>query len=424
MKDIRQVSKGTRRAVQLAATLLTTLLLIVVLAAVTAMRPAASQFSPATPPGPGNQAVTTTIFPFGYYGLEWPEVQNTGFSPRVYIDSGMKPADITPVLDLAQSAGVQVFQYLPPGALSLPLPLLRDQWVAPATAYPASVLAGFYPAEEPSINEIPAMVDLLNLVHETDPLARPVVTYLGFFNVSNIQSFQDTVDVDLLGAYPTFKGFPQALMTGVTHSGRQALWPAGKRFFAVPETFGPILAHPQGPLLLRNNVFQAAIGGAEGFIFFESSGFDPSRYPAFRAELDRLHDQFVGSGNLGSVLLSPDPPQVVSHTILSGPTDPIILDQFEFLRAYERIQYHLEVYQGQAYLLAANIGDAALSVEFRHLPSQAATLHVLFEDRTLPLTNAAFRDTFEPFQVHVYRMPARLPEPVQFLPVISKPAGP
>ncbi|RME40410.1 MAG: hypothetical protein D6796_17230, partial [Caldilineae bacterium] len=37
---------------------------------------------------PAGQAVTATVFPFGYYGLEEP-VENGGFSPRVYIDSAM-----------------------------------------------------------------------------------------------------------------------------------------------------------------------------------------------------------------------------------------------------------------------------------------------------------------------------------------------
>ena len=357
----------------------------------------------------GDQIITTTVFPFGYYGLEWPEVQNSGFTPRVHIDSGMKPEDIPEVMELAASGGVRVYQYIPPGVLSLPLTESRDQWVEPAVSYPAEVMAGFYVAEEPAESGVPAMMDLLNLAHETDPLERPVVTYLGYANISNIEKFADTVDIDLIGAYPVYKGYPQGVMTGMMDSGRRALWPAGKRFYAVPETFGPVLEHPNGPSLLRNNVYQGVIGGAEGVIFYESSGFDGALYPAFRAELDRLREEFVGSGDIGAVVLSPDPSQVVTHTVLAGPTDLIEFDMFEYTRWYERLQYSLEVYQGDVYLLAANIAEDPLTVEFHHLPSDAASVEVLFEERNLALTAGVFQDTFQAYEVHVYRAAGALP---------------
>ena len=371
--------------------------------------------------GSAGRSTSEPEFPFGYYGLEAPEVQNTGFSPRVYIDSGMAPENIPDVLDLAQSAGIGVYQYIPAGVLSLPLTELRDQWIEPAVNYPAEVMTGFYPSEEPGVNEIPAMIDLLNLVHETDPQGRPVVTYLGYFNISNINKFRDTVDINLLGAYPVFKGYPQALMTGVMDSGRQVLWPVGKRFYAVPETFGPILDHPDGPLLLRNNVYQGVIGGAEGIIFYQESGFDGGQYPEFRAELDQLREEFVGSGRLGAAVLSPDPPQVVTHTLVAGPTDPVELDMFEYLRWYERMQYRLEIYQGEAYLLAANIGEEPLEVAFEVFPSQASSVEVLFEERNLPLTTGSFQDAFGPYTVHVYKGLANFYLlNVLFLPTIRK----
>jgi len=376
----------------------------------------AAYVSDVSQPTPMTQSITTTIFPFGYYGIEVP-VENNQFSPRVHIDSSMGPENIANVLNLAEAGGVQVYQYLPAGVLSLPLMDLRDNWVAPAISFSPEVMVGFYPAEEPGESEIPAMVDLLNLVHETDPLGRPVVTYLGYSSISNIRRFMETVDIDLLGAYPTFKGYPQGFMTGVMDSGRQALWPVGKRFYGVPETFGPILEDPDGPMLLRNNVYQAVIGGAEGIIFYNDTGFDGVTYPAFQAELDELREEFVGSGNLGAVVLSPDPPQVVSHSVLSGPVDPIELDMFEFTRKYERMQYHLEVYEGEAYLLATNIGGDALGVEFQNFPSVATNVEVLFEGHSLPLTAGSFQDTFAPYDVHIYKA---VVDPAELAPLIKQ----
>ena len=364
----------------------------------------------AWPPGSAAQMATVNAFPFGYFGVEEPVVQNPGFSPRVYIDSTMRLEAIPEVMSLAASGGIQVYQYIPAGVLSLPLTELRDKWIEPAVSYGPEVMAGFYPSEEPGTAEIGKMKDLLNLVHESDPLGRPVVTYLGYYDPEDIRPFLDTVDVNLMGAYPVYKGYPQAVMTGIADSGRQAMWPVGKEFYAAPETFGPILSHPQGPLLVRNNIYQAVIGGAAGIICYEGSGFDAARYPAFHAEMVKLRDEFVGSGNLGAVVLSPDPPQVVTHRIVSGPTNKISLDEFENVRSYDRIQYHLEVYQGHVYLLAANIAADALTVEFSGLPSAAANVEVLFEGgRTVPLAGGIFSDSFGPYAVHVYRATATLP---------------
>jgi hypothetical protein len=427
MTDAQSVDSGVR--ILLCATLLAVTVVVIVSAICTAIAHS-SAVSIAVPDGvpvsPVAQAVDTTVFPFGYYELEWPEVENGEFSPRVYIDSGMKPEDISEVMALASDGGVQVYQYISAGALGLPLAELRDQWVAPAVTYGPEVMVGFYPSEEPGVTEIPALTDFANLVHEIDPLGRPVVSYLGHSSISNIKKFVDTVDIDLMGAYPVYKGYPQGLMTGVMDSGRQALWPAGKRFYAVPETFGPILDHPDGPLLLRNNVYQGVIGGAEGFIFYEDSGFDGAQYPAFRAELDRLREEFVGAGDMGAVVLSPDPPQVVTHQTLAGPTDPIEFHMFEYTRWYERLQYHLEVYEGDVYLLAANVAGDTLVVEFRHLPSDAASVEVLFEGgRSLPLTDGVFQDTFTSYQVHVYKAGGYVPywSTVLYLPVVLNAFG-
>jgi len=345
----------------------------------------------------------TRALPFGYYGLEGPVVENTNFTPRVFIDSGMIPQVIPYVMNLAASGGVQVYQYLPAGILGLPLTELRDKWVRPAVAYGADVMAGFYLAEEPGQGEIPAMINILNLVHEEDPLCRPVVTYLGYLSTHNIVRFRDTVDIDLLGAYPVFKGYPQGVMTGIMDSARQALWPAGKRFYGVVETFGEVLTHPQGPLLLRNNVYQGIIGGADGIMCYTGVGFDRQRYPAFRAELDRLYEEINGSGGLSAVILSPDPPQIVSHAIITGPTDKITLEMFENTRYYDRIQYRLESYGGDIYLLAVNIAAEPLTVEFRGLPVGASELEVLFEGRKVSLSGRALRDSFASYEVHVYK---------------------
>ncbi len=71
--------------------------------------------------------------------------------------------------------------------------------------------------------------------------------------------------------------------------------------------------------------------------------------------------------------------------------------------ARRSIQYRLESYGGDIYLLAANIAAEPLTVEFRGLPVGASELEVLFEGRKVSLSGRALRDSFAPYEVHVYK---------------------
>jgi uncharacterized membrane protein (Fun14 family) len=110
-------SKRTRAVTLFLASLLVTVLLLVlvtigVIGAETERMPTAVLTGINEAAGTVSSVVADTsaamAFPFGYYGLEVPEVENDEFTPRVYIDSGMDPEDIAAVMGLASSGGVQV----------------------------------------------------------------------------------------------------------------------------------------------------------------------------------------------------------------------------------------------------------------------------------------------------------------------------
>lgn len=66
---------------------------------------------------------------------------------------------------------------------------------------------------------------------------------------------------------------------------------------------------------------------------------------------------------------------------------------------------------GSLYLLAVNASEKPRQVQFR-LPAgvKAAAVHVLFEDRRLPVKDGGFTDTFRPYDTHVYATAAGLPK--------------
>jgi hypothetical protein len=76
-------------------------------------------------------------------------------------------------------------------------------------------------------------------------------------------------------------------------------------------------------------------------------------------------------------------------------------------------------------LLAANIAQEPLTIEFHGLPSDAASIEALFESRNLPLTDGRFQDAFDAYEVHVYKAAGYVPPPVTplsllYLPIVFK----
>ena len=61
--------------------------------------------------------------------------------------------------------------------------------------------------------------------------------------------------------------------------------------------------------------------------------------------------------------------------------------------------------------MAVNAGDKQRQATFR-LPrgSKATEVHVLFEDRKLPVKDGAFTDSFRPYDTHLYSTTSKLPK--------------
>lgn len=397
----------------------------------------------------GIKGTPTKPFPYGFYGLGIQQARNQ-YSPRVYIDSAMQPNDIDVIIQDAADHNLQVYQYLSQSVVPLAPHVLQDRWIEPAMAKgdETGALAGYYPAEEFSLNAIPRYMDLMNTVHATDTSHRPVVTYIGSYSNWEFDENPDlvnTVDINIMGAYPIYKGHSMALMTGIMELGHQYFDPAGKKIYAAAETFGPALTLPDARLRIRNVTYQAVIGGAQGFINYNGEGYDEVEYPALNQEYDMLAEEFVGSGRLGEVILQPDPDQVVTATITDGPTSKILFENyFTNIESFDRVQIHMELFNNNLYLFVVNIGgydedningkytgdrtpdtnpatNGTLTVQFSNLPTSATSLAVLSEgdsldsvgnrvraeigtNRTIPVNEGTFTDTLGPYEMHVYRV--------------------
>jgi hypothetical protein len=129
------------------------------------------------------------------------------------------------------------------------------------------------------------------------------------------------------------------------------------------------------------------------------------------AEMEKIANEIIGTGGLDEVILSPNVPQTITKTILSGPTQSPIAQG----EVYDSIQALQKEHQG-TYLFVVNIATDTVVVEFGNLPTGTEQVEVLFEGRTIPVSDDTFRDTFLEAGVHIYHTLSD----VVFLPLITK----
>ena len=67
------------------------------------------------------------------------------------------------------------------------------------------------------------------------------------------------------------------------------------------------------------------------------------------------------------------------------------------------VEILVKEHDGVIYLLTANTTVGPAKVTFSNLPFAADSLDVLSEDRSLDVSQNSFQDSFDPYQVHVYK---------------------
>jgi hypothetical protein len=103
------------------------------------------------------------------------------------------------------------------------------------------------------------------------------------------------------------------------------------------------------------------------------------------------------------ILILPDPTQNITLNIISGPTRSEPTAVGSTVLDFDSIQKIQKGAQGE-YLLASNIGDGTVVVEFEGIPATATVVEVLFEQRVIALNQGAFADTFNEADVHIYKI--------------------
>jgi hypothetical protein len=150
--------------------------------------------------------------------------------------------------------------------------------------------------------------------------------------------------------------------------------------------------NPDNPLYptyeeTRFMAYNAIIHGAKGILYWGTYSMpQPSEH------WDNLKKVARELGDLHDVLASPTIPHNVS------------IDYQEMGFSIDSgVEVLVKEHQGTTYMLAANTTVGPAKVTFSDLPSPTDSLNVLFEDRSIDISSKAFKDSFEPYAVHVYR---------------------
>jgi hypothetical protein len=368
-----------------------------------------------TPPETGDtkQLSGDVFFPLGFMGVpeegRFPQIAAGGFNVVHEFRSIQEIDAAEEYLNQAEAAGLEVIQNMPLcRAYASPHPICQEhnidiwgegEWAEfiSTLATHENLVAWYLPDE---IDDYLAAANLYKWVKTYDPHQRPVYGNPGTYQQSAIDLFPAFTDFVWIAAYTDYKEYPRAVVTYAMDLAANACRGTGTRWGAILQFFdsadlGESGGHPTAHEI-RCDSYQAVIGGATGLWYYSyARGQDLAE---LLAGIERVNDEIRGAGGLEEVILSPETPQTITKVVVSGPT------WFESRDVvYDSIQTLQKEYQG-TYLFAVNIVTDNVVVEFGNLTAEAVAVEVLFEGRTIPVSDNSFRDSFGEADVHIYRV--------------------
>lgn len=260
-----------------------------------------------------------------------------------------------------------------------------------------------------------------DVVHQFDPSHPVEQTHAPRGTVSDLQPYNSAADILMIDDYPvvtngTVANNPPITNTNVSQFGdwthvlsqvannQRNFWMVEQIAFSGTTPPGHTLVFPSFQQE-RFMAFQAIVNGARGLMFFGGN---------VAATLTDTNDAALGWNwtfwtNVLKPLtlqLSPGSP-VFDALVGSDSLLPITLSG----TSYPDIEFRVRQSASSLYLIATKREGTNISGTFSGLPDWATNATVLFEDRTVTVSNNAITDTFGQWDVHIYKFdyPACVP---------------
>jgi hypothetical protein len=159
-----------------------------------------------------------------------------------------------------------------------------------------------------------------------------------------------------------------------------------------------------------HDVWSAIVSGAQGISVF-AYWHALHDTPALANNLQQFNlaaSQITGAEQLGSVVLYGTPNPNVTFTVTSGPTQTVAFQPPSETSSFQYPSLNVlsRTWSGNVYVIGVNSTDQSVSASFTNVPTAAAAAVLPFESRSLPVSAGGFVDTFPPWGVHIYKMPA------------------
>ncbi len=355
----------------------------------------------------------TPFFPLGLYHFEnndheFALLNQAGFN---LLGCHLDPEKAQDLLDRLQRFGLKAFGHssivvAPPADNAA----VREKWqtlvrdtLAVVGRHPAFV--AWYSRDEPAWGGQPLerLKEAYDAITQADPDHLIWVLHAPRNTIETLQTYNQAGDVTGADIYPVPEGGGHSELENktITSAGEYTdrMVATGRPVWMVPQGFA--WAHlgdkpnPISPTYVQSRfmAYQMIIHGARGLVWWGT------RYgrkdPQLWADLQKLAGELA---ELSAALVGEDGPRR-THVGL-GELSP------------QPVEYLVKRAGGEVYLLAANASPepATLHWNAREAGVQAAALHVLFENRTVPLTDGQLDDDFTPYAVHVYSTAPKPPE--------------
>ncbi|MGC9316458.1 MAG: sugar-binding protein [Armatimonadota bacterium] len=338
---------------------------------------------------------------FGFFSVapEWRnELRAAGHNATQWYSAQYRDDEqLLAYLDEVDQSGLKIMFY----------PYTQDsQWMKPAVQQPLTdgeaeairarvrairhhpAILGYYTFDEPGCwgGPVGRAESVYRICAEEDPYHPCVIVCQ---RASALAEYGDAADILMPDPYPGFlwRGGPARDIGLVGDRVDTALRVAGgrKAVWVTPQAFNWQLvsgrANHREPNFreLRNMVWQALIHGATGVVAYKCERW----WPDVRLGMDFVAGEVR---DLRDVVVARDRPKAVTVTAQQPE---------HFCASVRAVRDHL-------YLLACSTAKEPQRVEFAFPETRSQVLHVVSEERLIPVTDGVFSDRFQRYGVHLY----------------------
>ncbi len=252
-----------------------------------------------------------------------------------------------------------------------------------------------------------------------DSQKRPNYMYIpGHYAAENVQQYIPHLDIIPASVYTKYMDMPHSWVRWRMESTLKGIERAQAKIgpdylngektpVAVLELFhepGDEVITPQGAY---HDFWQSIVSGARGILVF--SYFHKRDHPNLESvwqTYNKAAAQITGLEKLGSAILYGKRPNNVNFEIVSGParTEEFMSYGMEQPLSYPSIDLLTINWNKHTYIFAVNSANQPVSARLTGLPNTTEAT-VLFENRTVPVSNGVLNTDFQPLGVHIFKVP-------------------